>query len=231
MKLIAFMSIIGMVGTAYADPCADPPKKTPPKRPHVPKRPPPKPPEAKPCDCKGVEGPRGPKGDKGEAGRVEVLINHTNDVIVHEVRARPALRLGLGLMGTAQAPHGDWAWGPALQLSTDLDEHYELALSAGLAMGASDGRESGYMLELKVTRPFSGKLGLFGGVHYADIDGSQDNGNIDGNYLGATAGLSYTGNRVRLAAGPTLGGLRDDFETGTQLALGVQGSVFVRFGK
>ncbi len=230
MKLIAALTLLGMVGAAYADPCADPPKKTARRqRPRPPARKPEPPkPASLPCDCKGEKGDPGERGPAGAAGKdgESTLILAERILPIRE----PAIRLSAGLMGTVQAPRGDWAWGPALQLATDLDERYELAVSAGLAIGADDGRESGSMIELKVTRS-EGPYGLFAGLHYTSIDGSPDNRQLDGSYLAGTIGVSYTRGRYRLAAGSTVGGLRDDFKLGTQFAIGAQGSLFVRFGR
>lgn len=225
MKLIAIVTLSGLVGTVSADPCADPPKKKTAVRKVVKKAlPPPAPPVEKlaSCECKGEKGDAGPEGPRGEPG----LSVRQTKVIVQEVRARPAIDLRLGLMGTSQSPQGDWAWGPALQLATQLGPKYELALSAGLANLAIEGEESGYIVQLSVTRELRDGLGVSLGVNRASIDGNAGNGNIDGDYLGLTAGLVLRSKHFRLELGPTVGGLRDDSEVGTQFAYGVQASGF-----
>ena len=221
MKLTALL-LVAMAGTAWADaPPVDCPR--PKKKKVVKKRPPPK-----PCFCTGrqgppgPQGPEGPKGDPGRDGRDGesryILIEEKPDVL---------LDLRVGLLGTIQAPHNDWAWGPALQLTKDLSEDYVLNLTGGLAMGASDGREDGFILQLGVERALEDDQGLEVGVQYTSIEGSSNNGEIDGRYLTGFASVALKIKNLRLALGPTVGGLRDGFKDGTQFTVGAQASAFI----
>jgi hypothetical protein len=225
-------SLLGS-GVATADgrdgDCPHVPKRpAPPRRPVTPRRPtdPPKPP---PCACKGERGeagPQGPAGPKGDNGQLILF------VVTQEVQAEPSIKVAAGLMGFSSNPYGDWAWGPAISLSTRVNDNYDLRFNAGLAAGASDGRESGYLLSLTGERHLRKDLGGFLGVYRASIDGSPDNGNIDGDYLGLTAGISLSSRRFRFEIGPTLSGLRDDSRPGdTQVAVGGQAALFVRLGQ
>lgn len=233
LLLLSVAAGLAPAAAAPPDPCAEAPR----PRPRPPKRrpPAPRPPEAPPkkCDCPpGERGPAGERGERGETGeRGPAGETWVTDVIV--VERDPLLRLGLGVAGFAAAPHGDWAWGPALRLSTDASEKYELGLSVAAAAGASSGRESGVLVELTATRwlepaeAATPRMGLSAGFLYAGLRGSPSNGEIDGSYLGVTAGAVLQWRHVRAQLGPVVGGLRDDAEPGTQLFVGFAGSAFV----
>lgn len=245
MKLMTLAAVLLTAGTARADitpeqfrqkmrtlnkdygdtgdPRCVPKKKKVVRRPRPPKRP--TPPVTRPCDC--PPGPRGEKGDRGEPGVTTVKVVERQVIV--PVKVKPAIAFRLGVMGTIQAPHGDWAWGPALQLATDLSDDYELAFSAGLAVLADEGLESGHLLHLSVERHLDEVIGVAAGVHLTSIEGSPDNSEIDGDYLSLSLSLVGRTGPLRFEFGPTVGGLRDDFEEGTQLAIGVQGSGFVGF--
>jgi hypothetical protein len=127
-------------------------------------------------------------------------------------------------MSAAYLPHGDWAWGPALQLRDRVDD-YELAIDAGLA-DVVPGRESGYLLHAGVARYFDdGPVGLTAGVHWTSISGSSHNGEIDGEYLALVGGLVLRHKFARLELAPALSYLRDDAE-GRQLGVGFTSSLF-----
>ena len=193
-----------------------PPKthKTPPTK--VINQPPKDPP---PCRCNSVQGPPGPRGPKGDDGVSTIVIHH------EQIESKAAVRLGV--MGAAFAPHGDWAWGPALQLQLPVSNKTDLVVSAGLADIITSGRQRGYLVEATINRNVYHRFGLGIGLHDVSIDGTQNNGYVDGHYLSATAGLTYSTKHVRLELGPTIGGLRDDSESGTQFQVGAQGSVFI----
>jgi hypothetical protein len=231
MKTTVALVLVGLLGTsarADVNPCADPPKKiVPPRRP-PPKRP--EPPRPAPCHCageKGEKGDTGEKGDRGDDGKTMFFY------VTKTVRAEPAVKVSLGVTGFISNPHNDWAWGPAIRLSTKVSDRYDLAFEGGLAAGASDGRESGYILSLQGVRHLDRAKGLeaFLGIHKVRIEGSENNGNIDGDYLGLSAGIALQSGRVRLELGPTATGLRDDSEDGTQFAVGAHAALFVRLGQ
>lgn len=226
-KLLVLTALLATPAVTMADgvdPCVE--TKRPPKK----KRPPPKKPtQPVKCDCvgqPGPEGPAGPKGDKGDPGGMSVFVydpgSLSTDVFV-----------GLGVMGTVQAPHGDWAWGPALRLSTRAYDK-ELGFNLGWAglLDGTVGDESGYLAELSISDndAFTDHLGLTGGIYLGEIDGSSSNGDIDGSYRAVTVAVSYKrplgplGLRAEL--GPTAAWLEDDAE-GDQFAVGLQGSLFV----
>lgn len=230
VKLTALMVVVGIAGTAWADaPPVDCPR---PKKKKVVKRPPPKKPDT-PCSCvgkegppgpRGPEGPRGPKGDPGE-----------NTIVLMELEVeRPRLFVPrIGFLGILQAPHGDWAWGPALQLSHEHSKDGRVNLTGGLAMGASEGRETGYILQLayerSLNRDGNNEISVELGVQYSSIEGSPHNGEIDGRNLSGFVSYVYDIRNLRVALGPTVGGLRDGFEDGTQFSIGVQASAFVEW--
>jgi hypothetical protein len=231
MKFMAIAGVLTLATSAHADtkvdPCGAPIKKKVKKRKRTP---PPTPvkvetPPALPCHCEAPASnyvcKTGEKGDRGDPG--------VTTVVYRERRAKPALRLRAGVMGTIQGEHGDWAWGPALQLATDLSDKYELTFSAGLAVGVGYERESGHMLSLSVERRMDEAFGLMVGLNATEIEGSDDNGNIGGEYLGGHfGGVIHFGN-VRTELALTLGRLEDDFEDGSQLAVGMQASAFYGF--
>lgn len=225
------LAIISLSAIASADPrdkdCPHIPKKVVPKRPRP--RPTPKPPQVAPsCQCKGEKGDVGPQGPKGDPG--EVLVRDELHVITHVVRAEPAVRLSFGATGALQVPHGDWAWGPALRATTDLSEKYSVSFIGGLADIAAKGRESGLILGAQIERHIDSNIGFSVGIESLEINGSKDNGFIDGSYLFGTLGASYETKRFRFEAGPTIGRLRDDTDSTAQFALGVFASAFVKVG-
>lgn len=221
---MTMVALLGATGVASADrPESDCPHEYRPRHPVKPRKPV-VPPTKPPCECKGTPGEQGPPGPKGPPGRSGSRGDDGKIVVVY---SKTPIGLSLGIMGTIQGPHGDWAWGPALQLTSSLSERYELSVQLGLAAGASDGRESGHLLQVSVKRDVEPGVGLSLGIHSSHIRGSSDNGNIDGDYLGLSGGLVLHTDHIRFEVGPTIGGLRDDNESWTQLAFGVQGSTFV----
>jgi hypothetical protein len=202
-----------------------------PKRPKKPVAPRPKKDEV-PCLCKGEKGDTGPQGPQGVRGETGSLVIENLTVIDQ----RPhRIDLRFGVMGTVQGPYGDWAWGPALQLEQSLSSRYDLIVTGGVAAGSSDDRQSGYMLQLEISREVAGQKDGNGiafslGVNSTRIRGSSENGNVSGDYLSAVGGITVHSRHVRVEIGPTMGGLRDDSSVGTELAFGLQGSAFVGWG-
>jgi hypothetical protein len=241
LKMIAMLTTFGMVGTT-ALAAADGPPPTDCPRPKKRKRLPPKkavtPPEVKPeppkatadCNCTGLQGPPGQKGEDGIVVYTERYIHQ--HLVVEE---RPSLSLGLGAMGAFHAPDGDWAWGPALQLRNELSDLSQLTLEAGFALPIDGvvGDETGLLLHLGYTRFLSDEpwFGFTGGVHYTGIDGSAENGNIDGHYLGVDLGFvvrkQWDNVNLRVEFAPMVSGLRDDSSEGTSLSLGLTSSAFL----
>jgi hypothetical protein len=80
-------------------------------------------------------------------------------------------------------------------------------------------------------------LGVTGGVVYTAINGSPQNGQVEGRYLSGDIGLVARKSlgrslSLRVEVGPTVGGLRDTHDPNdTQLGIGAQGAAFlgVRF--
>lgn len=203
------------------------------KKPAVPPAKPKAPPEVAhkaPCSCppgpQGDKGPPGPAGPPGDPGVTKVIVVHEHDPSY--------LKLRLGVMGMVYAPHGDWGWGPALQLTYPM-RHTELAAEVGYAgpfdeAHWSPGRQSAFMAHLGVAG--KGRLSWTVGLRYDSIKGSASNGGISGSYLALDAGVVFRqklskGFDLRLQAGPTIGGLRDTADSGTQFAIGLAGGAFV----
>lgn len=229
LQMALTLSLLG--GTAYAD-C--PPSHKPPPRKVVPPRRPPQRPKDPPkhvdppkCSCEGKPGPVGPQGPQGPAGPSRYVVMEPRVIVQQLPAVRMTANLRLGVMGAAFAPHGDWAWGPALQLQLPVSDRTDLVVSAGIAQPFTSTRESGFLVEGTLNRELGSGIGLGLGLHGTSIDGSANNGHIDGHYLGIVAGVTYTTKHLRLEVGPTLGGLRDDHESGTQFEGGMQGSLFV----
>ncbi len=213
--------------TAYADGSGSdcPHTYTPPKKPYKPH---PKPPEApKPCECKpgrdgsqGFPGAPGAPGKNGQDGRD----GHDGKPGTTTYIPGPRVRLGLGLMGAVFGDHGDWAWGPALQLRQDVGAKGEIAVSAGVASPAdsaswSPGRESGFLLHAGYAR--LGKWAWTVGVQDTKITGSASNRNLSANYLSATGGLVLRVSSVRAELGVVI--------PVNTLDLGLAGAVFYAF--
>jgi len=217
LAIIALSLIPSLVNAA---PC-DPPKKPRPKRPKI---------IPKPCVCEpGLPGPPGEQGPPGKPGEIKVI---QKKIVYRQGLVKPGLSLRAGVMGVIYSPHGDWAWGPAIGLIQPLGKDAELTIDVGLALPAgglsfSPGRESGYLVRGGYTR-YRGSWGLGVGVQGTKISGSSNNGHIDAGYLGVDLGVAYRSGRVRALVGPVLGGLRDSY--GTQLSLGLAGSLFVTLG-
>lgn len=223
MKLLflALAFLIAAPVSSYAGPCPPaPPTHRPPRHPR-PKPPAAKPPEATPAPCAC---PPGKPGRDGHDGKTIV-------VVYREPSAR-RLAIRIGVMGAVHAPHGDWAWGPALQLAQPVGRHGEFVIDAGLALPA-DGwiaNERGLLLHAGYARyRDANDFGLTLGVHSIQIAGSSSNGNTSGGYLGVDAGVVLRSSRFRAELGPVLSGLRDSHESGTQFAFGFAGSLFVSF--
>jgi hypothetical protein len=196
------------------------------KKPAPPAPAPSAPPVVQQCSCPpGPQGPEGPPGPSGPGGS-----NGVTTVVVE----RAPIGIRLGVMGTVYAPHGDWGWGPALQL-TFPGKHAELALEAGLAgpldqVSWSPGRQPGVMLHIGVAG--RGQLSWSAGLRYDHISGSEQNGYVSGDYLALDAGLVFRqrlgrGFELRVQAGPTIGGLRDTYDSGTQFIVGLAGGAFI----
>lgn len=179
----------------------------------------------------GKPGMPGPKGDAGRDGKD----GKDGRVGKIEVVGDTKFPLDLGVFGTAMGKHGDWAWGPALQVRGDVRKDYEMALMGGLAMGATGDRESGYTVRLGVARKNErATLGIGAGV--LKINGSPDNGEIDARYLMLDATIS-----LREKLGPVylqlnlapivLSMLHDDTDGNAQFSIGSSVSLFgsVRF--
>lgn len=215
--------LLGVTAPVLAAPTpCDPPKPAKPHKPKTPKKPV-KPPE-KPCDCQ--PGKDGKDGKDGEDGGVIIQVQ---PVVIFEKVTTPGLSVRPGVMGSVHAPHGDWAWGPALQLAQPVGTRGEFVVDVGIALPADGwiGNERGLLLHAGYARVITKHVGLTAGVHATTIDGSPDNGNISGGYLGIDAGVVLRNNRFRVELTPVISGLRDDNESGTQFSIGLAGSVFV----
>jgi len=225
-KTLTIALIAAFAGTAAADatPCPEAPKPKVKKKKRTPAT----------SYCKvlrgtpGEPGPRGPEGPPGKDGKV---IRETRVV----ERGAGKFPLDLGVFGTYMGKHGDWAWGPALQVRGMVSKNYEASLMGGLAMGATSDRESGFTARLGVARKLD--HATFGvGLGLLNINGSPENGEIDGSYVTLDATIG-----VRQKLGPVmfhlnlaplvLGMLHDDSEEGAQWTLGSSASLFgsVRF--
>ncbi len=239
MKLttITILAVLGAsVGVAQADGNAgDCPKPYRPKRPRPPRRPPVKPPLPLPCDCvgtKGVAGEQGPVGPQGPKGDVGSVIVNDNSVTTLTVNQTSPLKFRVGAMGAIYGRHGDWAWGPALQIGTQLTDRTELVLDGGLALGLDGDHETGLLLHAGVAHYLIKNVGLTAGLHSTSINGSTSNGNLDGDYLSLSLGFTVRSDegRFRLEVAPTIGGLRDGTAPDdSRFAMGLTSSVFVGF--
>lgn len=209
------------------DPCVQaPPKKK--KK----KRKPPAPPAKKDCDCVGREGPPGPPGPKGDPGDGTV-INNVQNITIRVAAPDSTISLAGGVMYAAYLPYGDWAWGPGLQLRRTDGDRLQLSLAVATASIADGhvGTESGWLAQLGLTKFDEDGYGAGVGLHITDIDGSPDNGNVDGRYIGLDVHLTYQAMvtdslDLRFEVGPVLSYLRDDAE-GRQVGLGLQSSLFL----
>lgn len=237
MLKTTLMTLLVMSTQAFAAPgdCPHTPKAKPPvvNRPKTPPRIPTPPVKSAQCGCTGQPGPKGDKGDPGETGIEVVALKPV--VIVVPVRDG-AIAPRLGVMGSVYGPHGDWSWGPALQLGTDLNEKNELVVDLGLGLpftgDPSPGRESGLLLHVGVAHSLTKHVGLTLGVHYTSINGSGANGGIDGRYLAVDGGVvlrkSWKKVNLRVEVAPALGGLRDSkSKDDTQFSFGVTSSAFL----
>jgi len=233
LLLLTIMAPLLMASNAEADGNVDchkvyKPKK---KRPTPPKKTPAKSVTTS-CDCVGEKGPAGSEGPPGRQGRDGLDGRPGKDAAVG------ALSIAGGLMSSWHAPHGDWAWGPALQLRSTDSNGLQLAVALGLASGAdgSVGDENGWLGQLSVTKFGSNAakdktVGFGLGLHVTDINGSADNGQVDGRYVGLDAHITLqrkvgAGLDMRFEVGPVISHLRDDVE-GKQVALGIQSSLFI----
>lgn len=222
--------LLGMSSAAMADSPCPPVTPVPPvKHKRIKRKPPvlvvPPTVEVIPCNCPpGKPGKDGHDGKDGNDG-----LNGFDGVTT--IVGKPGLALRVGLMGVLQAPHADWAWGPALQLAQPVGTRGEFVVDVGAALPA-DGwiaNEKGLMMHAGYARYFDkqSNIGLTLGVHGTSIKGSAANGGIGGDYLGGNVGFVIKGDRVRAEFGAVFGGLRDDAESGTQFATGIAGSMFV----
>lgn len=140
-------------------------------------------------------------------------------------------------MGFVQAPHGDWGWGPALQLEFQLSTKNYFVMDGAIALPAdgadwSPGREAGYMLHGGIAHDLTKHFAATSGVYFADINGSSSNGQINGKYLGVDVGLVAKASagpfNFRFELTPVIGGLRDTHQPDdTQFTIGVVGSAFL----
>lgn len=223
MKALSAVLVMALAGSAYAAPDVDCPKVYKPRKKKVKRKPPPK--ETK-CDCPaGPEGPRGeqgPPGDRGPKG------DPGESKVVH-VRDGARFPLVGGVFANYFA-NGDWAWGPALQLAGLISENYQATLLGGLAMGATDGRESGYTVRAGVERVLADRTTLGVGLGHLSIDGSPSNGNISGDYLTLDVGISVSRDvgpaTVRLNLQPIVIGFLNDTK-GDSIEVGSSASLLV----
>lgn len=224
-KLLTLAALVAAPSLAVAD-NKDCPHVYKPKK-HKPKVKPPLPPKAE-CNCPpgepGPQGPPGPPGQKGPPGRPGET---WQTAIVYG--DRPVLPLGVGLFATGFA-NGDWAWGPALQISGHLNENYEATLIGGLANLATRGRESGYTLRAGLQRDLGNNVSLGAGLGYLNITGSQANGGIDGSYVTLDVGVSIKGQlgpvALNLNLMPVVIGFLDDSFQGSSTQVGSSASLF-----
>lgn len=234
LLLLTIMTPLLMVSNVEADGNVDCPKVYKPKKK---KRPaPPKKITENPATscwiCAREDAPPGPPGPPGRPGRDGIDGRPGKDATAG------SLAIAGGVMYAVHAPHCDWAWGPALQLRSTDAKGLQLAVALGLASGAdgSVGDENGWLGQLSVTKfgsnAVNDRTAGFGlGLHVTDINGSADNGQVDGRYIGLDAHITLqrkigAGLDIRVEAGPVLSYLRDDVE-GKQIALGIQSSLFL----
>lgn len=148
--------------------------------------------------------------------------------IVHD-QAAAQFPLAAGIFATYFA-NGDWAWGPALEIGGDLSKDYEATLMGGLAMGASDDRESGWTARAEVARKLDADTTLGFGLGHLTIDGSSNNGQIDGDYLTVDVGVSikrtYGPLTLRLNLMPVVIGFLDDTQDGRSTQFGSSANLF-----
>lgn len=176
-----------------------------------------KPPVAVKCDCPpGEPGKQGPPGEPGKPGQVKVI--H-----VHDKAPAATIPLGVGVFATGFA-NGDWAWGPALQITGKLTDNYEATLMGGLANLATKNRESGYTLRVGLQRDLGNQVALGAGLGYLNLKGSPVNGQIDGSYLTLDVGVAINGNLGPIALNlnlmPIVIGFLDDTFQGSSTQLG-----------
>lgn len=182
-----------------------------------------------PCHCIGEKGDHGDGGPRGDTGR-------TGNRGDRGPRGESSgLDLRLGVMGSVYAPNGDWAWGPALQLHSDLNRKNELVIDLGLAGplngDPSWGRESGFLAHVGMAHYLSKSVGLTLGAHYTSIDGSDANGHANGRYLALDGGLvlrkRWDSVNLRVELAPAIGGLRGNVTDGTAFSIGLTSSAFL----
>jgi hypothetical protein len=223
--------------------CPEPAPKKPRKKVKRKKAPPPK-----PCACPaGAEGPRGPQGPEGPAGPPGERgpggpqgPQGPAGPPGPRGESGPGLNIALGVMGGIYFPEKDyaWAWGPALQLQSPLNDRNDLTIAVGVAMGAdaydwSPGRENGVMLRIAVTHWTKKRdwLGLTVGVSSQSINGVLPN-KEDGGYLGLTPGVvlrkRWDSVTLRVEATAFLGGSSYASDGGdTDLSGGITGGAFL----
>lgn len=235
LTLLTVISSLAMAGMAQAAPEVDCPKTYRPKKKKAKKKPPAKvTPAATPeknCQVLCMEGDRGEQGPPGLPGKDGKNGQDGKNGSDGAVRS---IAVAGGLMTSVHAPHGDWAWGPAVQLRFEKQSGTQLSLSLGLAgLAPGDSREEGTIGHLAVTRMRGSDLksGLGVGLYVTSISGSPSNGNLDGRYVGVDVHWALQkpvtdSLNLRFEVGPVVSYLRDDAE-GRQLGIGLQSALFV----
>lgn len=232
LTLLTVISSLAMAGIAQASPEVDCPKSYHPvKKKTTKKKPPAKVAEKCQCTTLVVEGERGERGTPGLPGRDGVNGADGKNGSDGAVRS---IAVAGGLMTSLHAPHGDWAWGPAVQLRFEKQSGTQLSLSLGLAgLAPGDSREEGTIGHLAVTRMRGSDLksGPGVGLYVTSINGSPSNGNLDGRYIGVDVHWALQkpvtdSLNLRFEVGPVVSYLRDDAD-GRQLGIGFQSALFV----
>ena len=231
LALLTLISSFALSSVAYADAGVDCPKSYRPKKKTPKKKPPAAKPQEQSCTVLCMEGGRGPRGDQGPPGLPGRDGRDGKDGSDAAVRS---IAVAGGLMTSLHAPHGDWAWGPALQVRFEKQSGTQLSLSLGLAgLAPGDSHEEGTIGHLAVTRMRGSDLksGLGVGLYVTSISGSPSNGSLDGRYVGVDLHWALQkpvtdSLNLRFEVGPVVSYLRDDAE-GRQLGIGLQSTLFV----
>lgn len=228
---MTMMLLAALGGTASAGvDCPHPVKRHHKKKHH---RVPVKPKAPPSCSCIGQEGPQGPRGLEGPQGQKGEK-GDPGETTYYLVEVKTStFTLAGGVLYAVHVPHGDWAWGPGIQLRRTTPDGIQLdvALATASIADGTVGNESGWLGQLGLTKLNEEGVGLGVGLHITDIAGSKSNGDVDGRYLGVDGHITVQrpladSLSFRFEAGPVLSYLRDDVD-GKQFAAGLESSVFV----